>query len=169
MSPIFCSRCAFCCGSVSDVSPLTPPPPEQQQEGEALNVPPRPDGPLIFRRPPLSPLSPLPIHSLPLHLWILYPPLLLMVFFFFFNVSHPLPHPLPSASPHICSSLQDLLFLLPPGKWHRITYCAVKANLFITTISLYRYCIANKRGTGASLVPLSCTRKRIGSEEIPKY
>lgn len=64
----------------------------------------------------------------------------MFVFFFKFSSSYLSP----SASCYICNSSQDPLFLLPPGKWHRITYYAVKENLFIKTILLYLYCIVKE-------------------------
>ncbi len=73
------------------------------------------------------PLSPHPLHSLPLHLST--------------TVYLPLPSP-PSLTFFLFSFgyfLSQLSLPLPPGKWHRISLSAAKANLFIITIYLLLY------------------------------
>lgn len=128
---------------------------------EVFKESPLPDTPLIFSiqalplsyirisLPPTPLLSPLPLHSLPLHVCsTLYPPS-------FFKL--PPPHPLPSCC-FFCHDSLPLSLPLPPGKWHRIPLSAAMENVFIITIYLLLYC-RERDNTSFAHEYLHCTRR----------
>lgn len=114
---------------------------------------PQPDRPLIFHGPPPTPLFPTSNPFTAFTSLDLIPPSSAYVFFLKFPPPPASTSPSPSAFRYFWNSSQDPLFPPPPGKWHRITYYAVKANLFIITIPPYLH--------GMEKEPLSATEQEL--------